>query len=261
MGTHKINVLLAEDNLDMCDVLKNYFQLTNDIAVCGITHDGEDALLQIRQCLPDVVLLDLVMPKMDGISVLEELQANPLKKQPLLLVASAIGQEKITAKALELGASYYMIKPYVLEDLHRRILLLAEDLKPESPGRRRLSEHDDTPLISKEVMSLGVPTNLLGYQYMVSALRIIMGQNRPCPIAKQVYATIADENNTTLECVESAIRKTINRIYQVHNDNFCSVMQLDVTGQNKKPSNGRFLTLLAEKIKLQKSLMQERAKL
>lgn len=239
----KIRVLVAEDNLEMCDILNNFFLLTEDIELCGMAHDGEDALEKIRTLTPDVVLLDIIMPKMDGISVLENLRDDPPARRPDVIVATAIGQERITSKALELGANYYMIKPYSLKDLQRRIMMV---MAPVPAPMRAQEESGPSVSIAQEVMKLGVPTNILGFKYIVEAIKIILSEKCTFPISKQVYALIADGNSTTVECVESALRKAIQRIYEIDSESFQGFLK-----DGKRPSNARFLTMLAEKIKLE----------
>lgn len=238
----KIRVLLVEDNLEMCDILKNFFQMTNDTVLCGVAHDGESGLELIRRQSPDIVVLDIVMPKMDGISVLENLHADSHTKMPHIIVVSAIGQENITQAALSLGANYYMIKPYSMSDLHKRIRMI---MTPEAPRKRKDASEDALiPLISQNVMELGVPTNILGFKYIIESVRIIIRDRNAYPISKCVYAVIAEEGNTTVECVESAVRKAINRIFETGAPGSQQFLQ-----GGKKPTNVKFLTMLAEKIK------------
>ncbi len=251
MGVDKIRVLLVDDNDEICDILKNFFDLTRDIDICGIANNGEDAIAQIHRLCPDVVLLDIIMPKLDGVSVLQRLNENPPPKKPCILILSAIGQEKVTMTALSLGAAYYMIKPYNLEDLLARIYLLAGKDQPHQMVSNADEQAALTGVITKHVIRLGVPTHIIGYKYIIEAVKIIIQENKACPIAKQVYLTIANNNRTSVECVESSIRKTIDRVFQLNNDEFKDLMRLSAPPIHKKPTNSRFLTSLSEKIKLE----------
>ena len=91
-----IRLLIVDDNPELCDILENYFNLTSEITVCGVARDGEEALFRIAQSQPDVVLLDLIMPKLDGITVLERLAQAELAHRPRFIVTSAIGQDAFT---------------------------------------------------------------------------------------------------------------------------------------------------------------------
>ena len=251
MVKEKIKLLIVEDNPIMCDILENYFFLKEDIFVCGKACDGEEAVTKIQNLWPDIVLLDIVMPKMDGLSVLKHLREHPPDKKPKIIVVSAIGQETVTSEALSLGASYYIIKPYNLDDLAQRVhLVLAEDLplKMSEPGTKN-KEID--ALIGKTMISLGLPTNMLGYKYIAKAIKILLEERQSFSIVKQVYAAIAEENATTVECVESAIRKTVEKAHWQNNDEFKKFMAFGGARTDKKPTNGSFLTLMAEKIRLE----------
>ena len=235
----KIRVLVVEDNTEMCDIFENYLPLTEDLELCGVAKDGEEGLQKIFDLKPDVVLLDIIMPKLDGISVLEKLQANPPEKIPCIIVMSAVGQERFTTRALELGASYYFIKPLSLKDICRRISFI---IAPASVCN--VSAHDMEGMISREVICLGVPTNVLGFKYIIEAVELLIKGKVSFPISKQIYAQIAENNCTTVECVESALRKTISRIYERESQKIQAL-----THEKKKPSNAKFLTALAESIK------------
>lgn len=243
----KLRVFVADDNTTMCDLLKSYFEeMTDNLEFCGCAGNGEEALIQIRKLLPDVLILDLVMPKLDGLSVLEDLEKHPPTKIPCIIVTSAICQEKCTAKALASGASYYMIKPYGLHDLCDRIALLASSSasEPKQSAPAPASEQTLDSLIADQVLLLGIPTKILGFHYISEAISIILEEGNVYPISKQVYAVIARNNQTSIECVESIIRKTIARIFDEKNET-----ALTLFGGNKRPSNAEFLTTLAQNLK------------
>ncbi|HEU4528272.1 MAG TPA: response regulator [Actinomycetota bacterium] len=79
--------------------------------------DGRDALEQIRRNRPKVVLLDIMMPVMDGWSVLEELRTLPAEERPRVVVVSARASVRDREKALELGADVFVAKPFNMDDL------------------------------------------------------------------------------------------------------------------------------------------------
>lgn len=243
-----VKLLVVEDNREMSDILESFFSITPEVSLCGVAHDGVEAIAKIRELLPDVVLLDIIMPKMDGLSVLERLNLMEIKRHPSVIVTSAIGQENITNKALSLGADYYMIKPYSLPDLLNRVCLIAAAEGAEKSGEKQ-QEKQYTPIIAKTMMELGIPTNMLGYQYCIEAVKILLEVEGPCAMVKGVYTMIAEKYETTLDCVEGAIRKAIRRAYLKDSDVFRGLFLKEDPG-SKQPSNGRFLTMLSETIKL-----------
>ena len=220
---------------------------------CGVAHDGEETLFRIVQAQPDVVLLDLIMPKTDGLSVLERLSREELAVRPHVIVASAVGQEGFTRAALERGADYYMIKPFDLTDLLSRVCMVAARPKAAAQAAPPLSprrEEGSVPAITRAVMELGLPAHMKGCQYVITGVRMLLRENRPCSIVKEVYAGLAAEYGTTTECVEGAIRKAIRHAWERPDSPLRTSMG---GGESAPPSNGRFLTTLAQHLRLEQT--------
>ena len=108
----KITVLIADDNPDFANTLTSYIEEDDELEIIAIARDGKEAVEMILNTQPDVALLDVIMPHLDGIGVLERINAAHMRKMPLRIMLSAVGQDKITQRALELGAEYYVIKPF-----------------------------------------------------------------------------------------------------------------------------------------------------
>lgn len=251
MGSQNISILIVDDNKETCNILHTFFEMQPDIQVCGEVYDGIQAIQAIKVLKPDIAIVDIVMPGKDGIAVLEDLQENPPDKRPLVIITSASGQELITRKAASLGADYFIMKPYSLDILLSRIRMVAGfDKKLNSQEYvKRLDM-----IIARLVLSLGVPTQILGYQYMLSALQTLILQNKPCSIGKTVYCTIASDFGTTTDCVERAIRQAIHRMHKTKTELYCTIMEQGKQALDKPPSNSRFLTLAAAYIKLEENL-------
>lgn len=238
----KISVLIVDDNLEFCEILSEFCTTAENLELCGVAHDGIEGLEKISRLSPDVVILDIIMPHMDGISMLEALRDYPSAKKPHIIVTSAIAQEKITNTTLQLGAAYYMIKPFSFTALHNRI----SNITSTSVKITNHSHNGISSQATKTIIELGIPTNVLGFRYIIEALKIILSDENAYPLSKAVYAPIADNCSTTVECVESAIRKTITNLYDIN-----SAIVDGITGKDRKPSNAKFLTAVAEKIKLE----------
>ena len=124
----KIKIFIADDNSDFVTTLVTYLSKDEEFEIIGTANDGLEAVEKITKLKPDVVLLDVIMLKLDGIGVLEKL--NSLKIQlPICIMLSAVGQDKVTAKAISLGAEYYIVKPFDMEILSRRIKELTNTRK------------------------------------------------------------------------------------------------------------------------------------
>jgi len=117
----KITVLIADDNAEFAMTLNNYLKKEEDMEVVGMAKDGNEAYELIKSTQPDIVLLDVIMPHLDGLGVLEKVLQSGLSKNPLCIMLSAVGQDKITQKAIALGAQYYIVKPFDIEILVKRI--------------------------------------------------------------------------------------------------------------------------------------------
>lgn len=118
----KLNVAIADDNEKMVEILGRMIEEDKDLTLVGKAHNGEEICNIIKEREPDVVVLDIIMPKMDGLTVMENCQHDHmLKKTPAFIVVSAVGQERITEDAFSLGAEYYMLKPFDNQVLLNRI--------------------------------------------------------------------------------------------------------------------------------------------
>ena len=112
----KITVLIADDNQEFSTTLATYLKNQEDMVVVGRAKDGNEALDMVSSLMPDVLLLDVIMPHLDGLGVLEKISTMQINKKPICIMLSAVGQDKITQKAIALGAEYYVVKPFDIED-------------------------------------------------------------------------------------------------------------------------------------------------
>ena len=117
----KTQVLIADDNSEFSRTLTTYINNQEDMEVVASAKDGEEAINLIANLSPDIILLDVIMPHLDGIGVLERINIMIMEKKPICIMLSAVGQDKITQRAIELGAQYYVVKPFEIELLVKRI--------------------------------------------------------------------------------------------------------------------------------------------
>lgn len=137
----KITVLIADDNNEFSMTLASYLEKDDEMEVIGMAKNGEEAFDMIVSTRPDIVLLDVIMPHLDGLGVLEKLNAIHMEKFPLCIMLSAVGQDKITQRAINLGAQYYVVKPIDIELLIKRV----KDLKYFQPSQNK------TNFLSREI--------------------------------------------------------------------------------------------------------------
>ena len=259
----KINVAIVDDNERMVMLLENILKEDADITVVGKGTDGLQALTLIREKEPDVVLLDLIMPKLDGLEVLQKInQEKNLKKKPAFIIISAIGQENITEDAFSLGASYYIMKPFdnevvlnkvrqIQKDKRTKLLHAKHPMVAENPAEY-MTQNLETD-VTNIIHEIGVPAHIKGYQYLRDAI-IMSVENRDVinSITKVLYPTIAKMNQTTPSRVERAIRHAIEvawsrgKMYTI-NELFGYTIN---TGKGK-PTNSEFIALISDKMRLE----------
>lgn len=259
----KIQVAIADDNKEFGDILCEYLSNQDDIEVVGVARDGLEAFDLITTKMPDIAVLDIIMPHLDGLGVLEKINSITLKKRPLFIILSAVGQDKITQRALALGAEYYVVKPFDMDVLVSRIRQLKETnqttvIRPEYTGAVR-STHHSSPQRNLEVEvtsvmhEIGVPAHIKGYQYLRDAIMMVVKDlDIINSITKQLYPTIAREYNTTPSRVERAIRHAIEVAWsrgQV--DAIDSLFGYTVNLGKGKPTNSEFIAMVADKLRLE----------
>ena len=181
----KLNIAIADDNERMVRLLGDIVRSDEELQVIGTAKDGVEAYELIKTAEPDVVLLDIVMPKMDGLGVMEKVNKDStIKKHPAFIMISAIGQEKITEDAFRLGADYYIMKPFDndmvisrIKDVKNRNVARPSEVRKVQPYEKReeLKERNLEADVTAIIHEIGVPAHIKGYQYLREA--IIMSVN------------------------------------------------------------------------------------
>lgn len=256
----KVKVLVVDDNRRIVSILKDAIEKEEELEVIGTADDGEDALQQIQAKKPDVVLLDLIMPKIDGLEVMERMKHPDFPHHPEVIVVSAVSQENVTEHAFELGAAYYILKPFNTNVVMNRVK--AVGLAGESGSNvinTVFENHHRKPETSLEadvtqmIHEIGVPAHIKGYQYLRDA--IIMSVNDVemlGSITKRLYPTIAAKYKTTSSRVERAIRHAIETAWSRGKmDTIEELFGYTVSDRKGKPTNSEFVALIADKIRLE----------
>ena len=256
MNKSTIKVLLADDNKDFCDILVAHFHKQDGIEVVAVAVDGIDAMNKIRDAHPDVAIIDGIMPRLDGLGVLERLQALEESDRPVTIILSALSQDKVVQKALDLGAAYYMVKPFDMDALTHRIRQLMQEQKPllkTSAVSVNSAAYDLETKVTNILHEIGVPAHIRGYHYMREA--IIMSVNDMDVlnyITKELYPSIAKKCNTTPSRVERAIRHAIEVAWNRGKvDAIDALFGYTVNNHKGKPTNSEFIALIADRLRLE----------
>ncbi|WP_347877405.1 sporulation transcription factor Spo0A [Caloranaerobacter azorensis] len=263
----KIRIVIADDNKDFCNILHQFLLTQNDVEVVGIAKDGLEALELIEGKLPDVLILDIIMPHLDGLGVLEKLCTLELDKFPKIIVLSAVGQDKITQRAIALGADYYVVKPFNFDVFMKRIRQLIGsmpsivekrkqvDLKPSfiSPVNSGKSLEAK---ITNIIHEIGVPAHIKGYLYLRDAIGMVVENvELLSAVTKRLYPSIAKKYNTTPSRVERAIRHAIEVAWSRGKvDTINSLFGYTVHDEKGKPTNSEFIAMVADKLRLEEKI-------
>ncbi len=264
----KIKVLIADDNFDFGNTLKKFLSNDDEIEVVGIARDGEEAYSKIVELKPDVALLDVIMPHLDGLGVLERVSNTEFEKRPICIMVSAVGQDKITQKAIALGADYYVIKPFDITVLIQRIKEIKnynpEELKRTITEKKELKsqyihitnsndKENIEALVTNIIHEVGVPAHIKGYQYLREAIIMVVNNiDIINQITKQLYPEIAFKFNTTPSRVERAIRHSIEVAWGRGNQKVVeSIFGYTVSADKGKPTNSEFIAMIADKLRLE----------
>jgi two-component system response regulator (stage 0 sporulation protein A) len=257
-----ISILIVDDNVLFCNVLNDYLSKCEGIIVAGIAKDGIEAIEMIKEFEPEIVTLDLIMPKLDGIGVLERVSMMDLKQKPIFIVLSAVEKDLFIQKAIGLGAEYYILKPFDVAMLVSRIRQLYSEKVASQMKNAVMPVYGTADILQMErssteqfitglIISMGIHPNTAGYRYLREAVIISM-ENIPSHnlLTKHIYASIAANHNTTAKNVNRAIRGAIDRackkVWNSEGHNKKTVIDFNC---KTKPTNAQVITLLADKAK------------
>jgi len=258
----QIKVVIADDNEDISNLLREYLGSDPDIEITGVVKNGLETLNVVKEKKPDVLLLDIIMPQLDGLGVLEALKSMPDK--PIIIVYSAISHDKVTNTAITLGADYYMVKDIDMKLLKKRIKSYfgqdsadhpeqeAKDDHPASGSAEGGKKPDLATELSNILQESGILPHIKGYQYLREAiLEVIEDVELLSAVTKELYPNIAVKFNTTSSRVERAIRHSIEVAWnrgQLQNIN--NLPGFNVNFDKGKPTNSEFIALISDKFRL-----------
>ncbi|MCY0875270.1 MAG: sporulation transcription factor Spo0A [Firmicutes bacterium] len=275
-------VLIADDNREFADLLYEYLSDHADMEVVGVAHNGQEVLAQIEQHQPDVLVLDIIMPVLDGIGVLERLRFVDGGACPRTIMLTAFGQESITKKAMELGALYYVLKPFDLDVLLERIRdVMKVEIYSERtraavgssggamsvsyalPSTQTMSSprlvsiapktRSIDQLVTGVIHEIGVPAHIKGYQYLREAIMMVYNDIEILgSVTKVLYPEIAKKFTTTSSRVERAIRHAIEVAWSRGNSEaITQVFGYTVSMSKAKPTNSEFIAMIADKLRME----------
>jgi two-component system response regulator (stage 0 sporulation protein A) len=265
----KISVLIADDNTEFANTMAGYLSKHADMEIVGMAKDGNEAVEMVKNMKPDVALLDVIMPHLDGLGVLEKIQELDIENKPICIMISAVGQDKITQKAIALGAEYYVVKPFDIELLIKRIrevkmyqnvpikpMYINREIKAqyiEIDPTEKKNQKNLEALVTNVIHEVGVPAHIKGYQYLREAIMMVINDIEVInQITKLLYPEIAVRYKTTPSRVERAIRHAIEVAWgRGEQQTVESIFGYTVSAQKGKPTNSEFIAMIADKLRLE----------
>ncbi|MFW5786729.1 MAG: sporulation transcription factor Spo0A [Halanaerobiales bacterium] len=250
----KIKIIIVDDNREFCHLLKDFLHENENFVVVDMAYNGNEGLKIIEENDADVLILDLIMPHLDGIGVMEEMKNKGLNKDMKTIVLTAFGQEDVTKKVVELGANYYIMKPFDLDKLADRIKQMMQSSKEEefivSGDADR--EIDLDVRITEIMHKLGVPAHIKGYLYLREAIELVIKNiDMLGAITKKLYPAVAENFDTTPSRVERAIRHAIEVAWERGNEDALNRYFGNTLTDGNKPTNSQFIAKIADKLRLE----------
>ena len=243
-----VRVVAIDDNEAVLSSVRKYFKDSEVVSLVGCFNNGREGLkfLINNQDDYDLILMDILMPQVDGIKMLEELNKRKISKKSIIL--SSFKDDYTIKKMQKLNASYYMLKPIDMKILEERIV----DLYQERDSIKYADNYSVEVEVSALLHDLGIPSHVRGYKYIREGIMLLYTSREMVTlVTKDIYPEIANRFNTTSSRVERAIRHAIE-ISWIRGD--LKIME-DIFGnsidfERSKPTNSEFLTTIADRIKL-----------
>ena len=251
MKTNKLKIMLIDNVASTRENTKQMINKSNDAVVKSDFDNAISALEYLKSNEIDVVVTDLVLPKLDGFSFLDELSQMNLNHTPKVIVTSAISSDELIERALKLGASYYMIKPIDDSVLLKRIKQISNfTANTQVTEPRKIKNKALEEKITNIFITVGIPAHIKGYQFLREAIKMAIDNPEIInSITKKLYPSIAERFDTSASKVERAIRHAIEVAWNRGKiENINNIFGLKIYNRNEKPTNGELIALIADKM-------------
>lgn len=250
-----IKVVSIDDNQEVRETLKNYFKTCPDLEFVGEAENGQSGYELIKTLNPDAVILDIVMPKLDGLGLLEKLAQENISTN--ILIYSAIGNDSVVQKTFSLGAKYYIMKPCEVQDIATRIRQASKSTPSSvsvisAHAGSLITENNLESVITDIIHDIGVPAHIKGYNYLRDAITLCIKDDEFInSITKLLYPTVAKNFSTTSSRVERAIRHAIEVAWNRGREEVLTdIFGYTIDTNKGKPTNGEFIAMISDSIKL-----------
>ncbi len=244
-----IRILMIDDNVKLIDAVKEYFKNNDEVNIVLEAYDGLEGFNLIKERTDDfdLILLDLIMPKKDGIYVLEEMKKNNINKK--VIVETSYNASEVIREVSEYDVSYFILKPFDLNDLEKKIY---DVFKKKNEKSIDFYNSNLQVSISKLLHDLGIPSHIKGYQFLRDAVKMIFDDpNIVGGITKELYPELANKYNTTVSRVERSIRHAVEVSWNRGDLKLMeNIFGHSVDIDRAKPTNSEFIVTIADKLRL-----------
>lgn len=239
-------LVIADDNLALCKSISDFINSKDSLQVVGIAQNGVEALKLVDEYRPDFLLLDIVMPELDGFGVLSALEG----KKPIVIMMSQLATDGFVQKSMQYGASYFLAKPF---DYNALLKVISDFSAPQVRNAQQRKSHNLDERITNLFISVGIPAHIKGYQFLREAIKMTIETPEIInSVTKQLYPGIAMRFNTSASKVERAIRHAIEVAWNRGKiENINNIFGIKIYSPNEKPTNGEFIALIADKLLLE----------
>ena len=248
---NQTTVMIADNTEEFCSSLMSVLQRTEGFQVVGTANDGEQAVRMIMETKPQILVLDLMLAKRDGLSVLKSISA--MENKPMVLATSGFITDYVASAAVNLGVRYLMLKPCDMTALAERLEELRGGQGNSLPQVRTSGKPNIEAMVTSIIHEIGVPAHIKGYQYLREAIIIAVNDMDVInAITKVLYPQVAKTFQTTPSRVERAIRHAIEVAWDRGDlDTLQRFFGYTVSNTKGKPTNSEFIALIADKLQLQ----------
>jgi two-component system response regulator (stage 0 sporulation protein A) len=246
----RTSVLIADSSEEFCTALRTALQRSDRFLLSGIACDGEQAIRLLEERKPDVLVLDLMLAKRDGLSILKSISGTP--NRPAIIATSGFVTDYVASAAASLGVSYLLLKPCDMDSLVDRLEELQYGDNQRTPTLRKNTPQSIEALVTGIIHEIGVPAHIKGYQYLRTAILMTISDSDIInSVTKVLYPSVAKKYATTTSRVERAIRHAIEVAWDRGDiDTLNSYFGYTVQNNRGKPTNSEFIAMIADNLRL-----------
>lgn len=245
-----IKIAIADDNRQLVELVKDYLNSQPNMEVTAIAYNGKSCIKMLQENQVDVLVLDIIMPYLDGIAVLDAIKEDEQLKGIEVIMLSAFGQDTIMSQAAKNGASYFIMKPFESERLAIQINHIMES---RNVAKIEPADNESKERVSELIKEIGVPPHIKGFVYLKEAIALVLNKPEMLDrVTKTLYPAIADTYDATPTRVERSIRHAIELVWSRSDIGMIAQMLGYKEHQLKsKPTNSEFIAMVADRLRSQ----------